>query len=362
MDSQNLCLECRYNYNNTLLNDDEREFYVFVVKCLLNLQFSFIPPDKCNIDRIYKILEAIEEDFPEIFYLDLPGAFFDLGGIMKVSHMPYSRAEILAIWDKLDETLHRFDHISDPFLLELAVHDYIIESFDYEEKHKVMRGRKFRELFSIAAPLKRGKGVCAALTKIIQYVLTKRGIPVAYMVGYGYPAESIKNNPELLNDHLSAHAWLAIKLEDSYYHLDITANEGLSKEPDEPQYLSFNITDEELFQTTWYDTSAFPGIKCNDKKYNYYRHMNRIFDSHDEVVNAVCEFADLHKDSEKTPLYFAFQLRDGADDTDMPALTKILLKELRGKNITAFSMEGYESGHISIRLDKATPKTEKRDS
>lgn len=317
---KNLRLETRYFYNYTLTKAEQR-LYRFMLDLVLNRQYKFyyviIPellPDDKNPDvprffaviegedegelDLYKTTDAVHWDFPEIFYANAMELELDADYLVHIGgkSMPtYTDKEIDEINAKLYEISHRFDLISDEFELELAVHDYITREFDYDDILDERDGKDYQEGFNVVGLIKRGVGVCGALSFLMQFILQQHGIMVANIV---------KTLPD---DELEYHSWLVVRIDGKFYHLDITFDETKTKTLDEPQYTSFNLTDAEIFETHGALGEAYPGIVCNSTDANYYVKKGLLFESLDLLVEATKKFLFTYKDTKKNMLYFYFR-------------------------------------------------------
>ncbi|MBO5312784.1 MAG: transglutaminase domain-containing protein [Clostridia bacterium] len=295
-----LHLETRYYYST--LTFDEKELYRFMVLCYLDIEPVFnyaysediIPKTKKaqslptfiydieNPVEIAKVFEAIIWDWPELYYVTREALSFvpPTSIVIADGKLQYTKREIKQINKRLEEIIHIFDGIEDPFELELAVHDYILKSFDYDDTDRY-EGREDDEMFTVVSLVKKGKGVCAALTRMAQLILQRHGIPVANII-----ADSI--GPDGSRE---LHSWLAVKIGDSYYHLDITANECMHGEIEYPPYKSFNLTDEEVMKNSTFSHEKYPTIVCNSTEYNYYHRRGLYFRTLQEIENGVKSFA-----------------------------------------------------------------------
>ena len=296
-------LEKRFYYNR--LNPYEKALYGFWVESLLRgyRKLIYLPSEEyapnaeesgyapCFFYGAYgndidycKVWSYMIYDCPELYFI-----YHYTLGVDRENHTlyfggdtpDYSDGEIEEINAKLEEILHIFDGISDPFLLELAVHDYITKQYEFDfegraeiEKDGVVMDRRFYEKFTVVGLLKRGCAVCGGFIKLLQFVLQCRGFEVANIL-------------DIAGDYGRLHSWLAVKLDGKYYHLDLTFNEGSTLDLDYPQYKYFNITDEEIWQDHEFSYEKYPEILCNSTEFNYYHKMGLFFKTKEEITEAV---------------------------------------------------------------------------
>ena len=296
-------LEKRYFFSR--LCDMEKDFYVFLLENLLkNQRKMFFLADKrwwpecekhpeleCfeygkyenwfDID-IQKVYRSIIWDCPELYYVAYDDLSLGLDAIISIgADTPtYTDDEICEINKLLYGILHNFDHITDPFELELEVHDYIVRSFDYSDTYEQgteHEEREFQEIFTPVGLIKTGRAVCYGISRLAQFIFQRRGLEVANVLAdAGSP------------DNKCGHAWLAIKLGGNWYHLDVTYNESSSTDIDIPQYCYFNVTDEDVRDTHFHSLDEeCPDIVCNSTEYNYYHKMGLYFTEPEQITEKI---------------------------------------------------------------------------
>ena len=306
-------LEKRFYYSR--LNDKEKELYRFLLELLLQNKRKFIYTWVEDFDRnveelkglpeficspseanIYNVFDSILWDCPELYYVheavllfnDYWFDFFPVSVVTVTDDMPdgkpqYTDEEIAELNEKLYAHLREFDGIEDEFELELAVHDYATKHFDYDHKYQPntkITERSHFEIFTVAGLLKTGKAVCGGLTCFIQFVLQRRGLTVANILAL------ISEG-----DEKTYHAWLAVKLGGSFYHLDLTYNEGYTFDLATPQYMYFNVTDKEILEDgREFTHQEYPEIVCNATEYNYYYKKGLYFTDSEKLKNSFCQY------------------------------------------------------------------------
>jgi transglutaminase-like putative cysteine protease len=364
--------EARYHY--TRLEPLAQEFYLFAVDCLLSRQYrfffasdeeclskeeefrdlpKFVHPDAETIYPYY-VFEAITLDCPELYYTGNAYIHFDVyrslfqfscedvdytqidfaqePPFVYPTAVSYTEEEIDALNARLDAILHRFDGIDDPFQLELAVHQFVTGSYDYEYDHELLTGRDQAEIFTVAGPLKRGRGVCAALAALVQFVLQRRGIPVANLVA---PAKIEDGEDELVD-----HAWLAVQIDGEWYHLDVTFDESDTLDPELPQYKHFNVTDEEAREGHVFHSEKFPGIVCTATAANYYHRLGLFYRTAEEIRRAVLDFCRRHEGCGDVR-YFYFRYEGLTEDEVGAAIREASLWAIIPSRSLCIPDEGY---------------------
>lgn len=141
---------------------------------------------------------------------------------------------------------------------EKAIHDFIIKNADYD----VENGDKgIRDNHTSYGVLINGKGVCDSYAKAFFTLGKKSGLNVRYLRGLG------------INDNYAGpHAWNLIRLEDSWYNIDLTWNDPIYEnsvnQPNIVSYDYFNLKDEDLIESHIRDESLVKNPIANGFKYH----------------------------------------------------------------------------------------------
>lgn len=122
-----------------------------------------------------------------------------------------------------------------------AVNDYIVLNTIYSEETK-------NSPHSPSTILSEGKGVCQAYALLGYRMLDQLGFEVKYVVGNaGEP-----------------HAWLLVKLDGEWYHLDMTWNDPVPDKIGNVSYKYFLVNDDYLSRTHTWDTDNYPKATSNN--------------------------------------------------------------------------------------------------
>ncbi len=315
----------KYYYNH-LTSEEEKRLYRLMVASILNNRLKFIyrglyckdyeipkkyknltvldNPEAPAEGNIFEAYFALFYDFPEFYYIETPrlNYKFDMEFPFVFYAEPlngkykYKKSDIKKYNEMLDELYHRFDSVPTGFELEVAVNDYLVKEYDYDNSTEG-EGKTIEseEKFTVLGPLKRKLGVCAAYTKLAQYIFNRRGMESVIILTTG----------DFTPDE--CHCWLAVKLEGKYYHLDITFNEGDTEMVGTIQYSNFNITDKELLALgTHHERENYPDIVCTSKKHNYFYHKGLYFKTPEEVEAGYEKYVKEHEGTRGTH-YFRFR-------------------------------------------------------
>ncbi len=237
-------------YNITDTTDNER--YLIEKVELNNLIVT-------EFDIIYAV-EAITRDYPELFYLsnDYNYNIYSDNSATITLKSNYSKQEVESMLSQIEKAGQ--DIISNipaglsDFEVELYIHDYLVDNCKY--KNKYINNPKKGNLYDA---LIEGKTICEGYACAFQYLLNLAGIDCVNITGVGEG---------------DSHMWNAVKIDDSWYYVDVTWDDANKFS----RYNYFNVSENQLiYDHTIFD--AFDGednyniveVKCNSTEYNYFK-------------------------------------------------------------------------------------------
>lgn len=133
-----------------------------------------------------------------------------------------------------------------------AAHDFIVLSTEYSKETKGSQ-------YSPYTLLTENKGVCQAYALVLYRMLEKLGFEVQYVPG--------KVGEQL-------HAWVLVKLDDEWYHIDVTWDDPLPDRKGEVRYHYFLVSDRQLAQDHSWDYTSFPA--ATSEAYFYLQKMDKV--------------------------------------------------------------------------------------
>lgn len=253
----------RYFYQKNLVLEPSNEYSLKQDYNYVQITNQFISKSKQNtMNIIYTALDSGWEDF--VFYCDYsyttclddlnqitsdsyilsninnfvhPYNAFDnfavygnsLGRIeIKVDYL-YSNIQINEINNKVDQIYNEIitDNMTDRAKIK-AVHDYIIDNTVYDNARILNNGTSDYESNLAYGPLIEGKAICGGYADAMALFLDKMGIP----------------NYKIATDN---HVWNLVKLNNTWYHLDLTWDDPvLNTGSNITLYSFFLITTKEL--------------------------------------------------------------------------------------------------------------------
>lgn len=182
---------------------------------------DFAPVEAVSPTLLKNAFISVVNDHPELFWVNTTYQYkYAPSGRVAAIYLSFNKTA-----DNIDMAKGLFEAAADEILSgaqeldkvhdkELFIHDALVEQISYNKAASMNQ--------SAYSALVLGKTVCAGYARAYQYLLQQLGIPCYYCTGYA--GEN--------------HAWNIVKLEDTYYNVDVTWSDT------KPQnYLYFNGTD-----------------------------------------------------------------------------------------------------------------------
>lgn len=179
---------------------------------------------------------------------------------------------------------------------ELALHDYIITHTRYDEEN-LKKDTLPDESHTPYGVLVNGIAVCDGYARTLQILLNEVGIESKMVVGN---FDSLKGSlPGLPTDNKEIkwrHAWNIVKIDNTYYQVDVTADDPVSDDGTNVlDHTYFNISDKQIAVDHKWDREAYP--QCSDDSSNY---NMKISEQKDVIISDDCYYyvdnsGQLHK-------------------------------------------------------------------
>ncbi|MBQ8131923.1 MAG: hypothetical protein IJ193_05475 [Bacilli bacterium] len=207
-----------------MLNKRYRDLYKQIYFEVTNLDSVIKPNIEISRYDLPQVVEAVIYDHPELFYLSNRYSF-KYNGRDIVYEITVKFNSLVNDYDankerfetELNGIIQMANQYSTDYEKEKAVHDYLYEVLTYDSNASYSQ--------SAYSALVNHNSVCAGYSKAFQLVMTRLGIPTYYVIG----------------DSFGDHAWNLIRINDTYYNVDVTwDNTTYSK------YAYFNISDSEI--------------------------------------------------------------------------------------------------------------------
>lgn len=161
----------------------------------------------------------------------------------------------VAFVEAADAILSQIDTSDGEYERELAIHDILAAKVSY------VKGAP--NAHNAYGAIVQGKAVCEGYAEALQYLLLRAGIRSFIMLGESKDPSS---------GGVVGHAWNAVRIDGSYYHVDLTWNDQ-----GESLYHSyFNLSDSQIREDHTIDDSRYPLPVC-DKYDAHYFSVNSEF-------------------------------------------------------------------------------------
>lgn len=159
---------------------------------------------------------------------------------------------------------------------ELAVHDYLVRNVRYDnETYDALKNNQVINLDShnIYNVILNGKGVCDGFAYTTKLLLGMCGIESDVVVG------TAKDQPDQkAGEPTIYHAWNMVKIDGSFYNLDMTWDENLVEGTGMISYKYFNLSDRLMSEDHKWDENLYE--KCISDKYDFFAGL--IFAARDD--------------------------------------------------------------------------------
>lgn len=259
-------LQDGFRYTKTTLTGQEQYLYDQLLAGLKDQAETIdgLYPDN---DMIQKAIDAIDRDYPELFWFSGTGQIETtlLGErAMEAVYRPTyamnaaQRAETQAKIDQWTaDCLATIDTSASQYAQALGVYTYLIDHADYQDVGSN----------SIVNIMVGGAGLCGCYAKTMQYVLNQLGIHAAYITGQAKG---------------QSHAWNLVWLDGTPCWVDPTWGDPVfagGEESQGPAYAYFGLTTADLLRTHTIDGSI-PVPECVSNDANYFYRSGLYFTSY----------------------------------------------------------------------------------
>lgn len=256
------------HFNSTVINSYE-EYYASIEESLKNynnnltIKIKNYDEDVYNVDVINEVLEKN----PELMgiYTNCRYTVENSSYNTKIEfdfNYSHNKETLLA---RNNELINKINDIVNELIKpemtdyekEKVLHDYIINNAKYDERY--FTEDMPHESYTAYGALISGKTVCQGYAVAMDMLLKAAGIESIVIYG-----ESL----DYTTNEYGPHSWNLIKLDDEYYHLDLTWDDPITEDgSDIISYSYFNITDNQISVNHKWDRDKYP--KCTASKYNF---------------------------------------------------------------------------------------------
>ncbi len=209
---------------------------------------------KLSTTQIKKILYAIQNDNPDIFWISsiFSYRYYNNNTILKLNSIfskEQQQKNLEKLNNKVTEIISKIPSNSTEYETELFLHDYIIDNCKYEKISNNSQSNP--KIFTSYGCLVQGSAVCEGFSKSMQLLMNCAGIKCRIVTG------ARESEP---------HMWNIVKINGNWYHLDVTWDGAGSIR----RYSYFNVTDEVIKKDHTINEELSKTTKFSeDKRYNF---------------------------------------------------------------------------------------------
>ncbi len=207
-----------------MLEEKEKTIYNQVYDNAKKRNTSFKPLEEVSVEQMKRIMEAVYNDHPELFWLDSSFEYRYTDDLLctevilnfndTIEYFEQANAEFEKV---VNEIVSYAKDLENDYEKERYVHNMLIGMIEYDEKAELNQ--------SAYSAIVNKKTVCAGYARAFQHIMIILGVPTYYVTG----------------DAEGNHAWNIINIAGVYYNVDLTWNDN-----EYDVYSYFNLTDEEF--------------------------------------------------------------------------------------------------------------------
>lgn len=273
-----------YYYN--FLSEDQKRIYESIANGVKNFQSEFVVRDYVADDKdkfaseVSIAIEAFINDHPEVFYLESEYSSYILSsfdgniGYIRLNYTEDSiesvNQKIELMSQKIDEYLEGLDGLNE-YEKELEIHDRLSYSVEYSHLEELPR-----EYHTAEGSLLEGVGVCDSFAKALQLIYSRAGIDSIIVLG------SLDGNP---------HAWNMVKINNEWYHVDLTSSHSIYEETGIVNHAYFNLDTESEKRFASLDSEELIP-EAYQNTYNYYNYNELVISNDDDIYQRLSDICN----------------------------------------------------------------------
>ena len=224
------------------------------------------------LDDVDKVMDAFFADHPEVFYVESSYSISTIEGVFD-SNIELGLKYTINDLNELDMKIKEIENVVNEYVqkvgdkkgieAQILLHDIFCEQvtyFEFENDSDILL--KYHNIY---AAFVEKQGVCDGFTKAMQILLDR------------FDIESILVSGKLGDQN---HAWNMVKIEDSWYHMDITSDKSIKTGTNFGIHSYFNISTNQI-KGTHDINSEFEIPETLNNKHNYYIYMDKDISSTD---------------------------------------------------------------------------------
>ncbi len=283
-----------YYYNT--LTEGQKKIYASIANATKNFQSEFVIRNyeagtKDEFAGEVKLaIGAFMDDHPEAFYLKANYSSYVIEGITQnygyvrlnytEDDVEIMRDEVNKVSDKISQYIEGLDGKTE-FEKEVIIHDRLSYDVVYSDLDEFPR-----EYHTAEGPLLEGIGVCDGFAKALQLVYNKAGIDSIIVLG-------VLDEP---------HAWNLVKIENEWYHVDLTSSHSVYGDTGVVNHGYFNLSDEKMKKFATMDEEAIIP-RATSNKYNFYVANDLVIDMNQDIDSRLRDIVTKYEDKNYIEFY-----------------------------------------------------------
>ena len=278
---------CTYYYSK--LTDDQKKIYESIANGVKNFQSEFVIRDynagykEEFASEVNIAIESFINDHPEVFYLKsqyssyIVESFNGNIGYVKINYTD----DVDVINEKIDAMDKKITEYTDglenktEFEKELLIHDKLANNVKYSKDEELPR-----QYHTAEGALLDGIGVCDSFSKALQLLYDRIGIDSIIVLG------TLDGSP---------HAWNLVKIDNGWYHVDLTSSHSIYDETGIINHAYFNLTTQNMKKIAALDDEEIIPTTDSDK-YNFYVYNELVIKENDNLDERLSDITDRNKD------------------------------------------------------------------
>ncbi len=318
-----------YYYNT--LTEGQKKIYASIANATKNFQSEFVIRDykagtKDEFAEEVKVaIGAFMDDHPEAFYLKANYSSYVVEGILQnygYVRLNYTEDDVEKIKDELNKVAEKLSEYVDglegktEFEKEVIIHDRLSYDVVYSDLEEFPR-----EYHTAEGPLLEGIGVCDGFAKALQLAYNKAGIDSIIVLG-------VINEP---------HAWNLVKIENEWYHVDLTSSHSVYADTGVVNHGYFNLNDENMKKFATMDVEDILP-KATSNKYNFYVANDLVISTEQDIESRLREIVPKYESEKYIEFYLEGDVSQRISNV-LTALRKIDDSFISGSKLYYYNIE-----------------------
>ena len=320
------------NYYYNQLNKEQQKVYYAMKEGLLKMQESF-PVWKLTNRELSDIYFMVRMDCPEIFYsVKFSYRYYpDSTAVELVPEYLFTKDKIKEHRQAMESRVKKLAQQAeslDEKGKQLFIHDFIVKNVKYDKLKKEYS-------HEIIGALGNGVAVCEGIAKAVKILCDALGIWCIVALSEANPDKGIKYR----------HAWNVVRINGSYYHMDATFDNTLSKD-EVIRYDYMNLSDKQIFRD--HEPVIWKVPECPDNDHCYYREKKVSWTTIEEVQKRT-------KQAVKKNRILLFQWRGGYLTKEiLTQLLEVFREEAAAKDRQAFVSVNWPQAVLCVRFQEGS--------